>query len=150
MAVWRQPLSGALSSCVVMAVALGLCRVHSATRCGLMSTNDACQWALCLTHSAQRLPLLVPVLNRLSSLSLATGLLILKPSYLLADAPRQLPLVRKNIREAPALLPRPCAACRCVIAYKFKGQRFDCGGAEGYIEATNFCYEHFYKTGKAY
>ena len=22
--------------------------------------------------------------------------------------------------------------------------------AEGYIEATNFCYEHFYKTGKAY
>ncbi|NWA28450.1 UTP--glucose-1-phosphate uridylyltransferase GalU [Pseudomonas gingeri] len=38
----------------------------------------------------------------------------------------------------------------CVIAYKFKGQRFDCGGAEGYIEATNFCFEHFYKTGKAY
>ena len=38
----------------------------------------------------------------------------------------------------------------CVIAYKFKGRRFDCGGAEGYIEATNFCYEHFYKTGKAY
>jgi UTP--glucose-1-phosphate uridylyltransferase len=38
----------------------------------------------------------------------------------------------------------------CVIAYKFKGKRFDCGGAEGYIEATNFCYENFYKTGKAY
>ncbi|SDU06320.1 UDP-glucose pyrophosphorylase [Pseudomonas pohangensis] len=38
----------------------------------------------------------------------------------------------------------------CVIAYKFKGKRFDCGGAEGYIDATNFCYEHFYKTGKAY
>lgn len=38
----------------------------------------------------------------------------------------------------------------CVIAYKFKGQRFDCGGAEGYVDATNFCYEHFYKTGKAY
>ena len=38
----------------------------------------------------------------------------------------------------------------CVIAYKFKGTRFDCGGAEGYIEATNFCFEHFYKTGKAY
>ncbi|WP_236235411.1 UTP--glucose-1-phosphate uridylyltransferase GalU [Pseudomonas faucium] len=37
-----------------------------------------------------------------------------------------------------------------VIAYKFKGKRFDCGGAEGYIEATNFCFEHFYKTGKAY
>lgn len=38
----------------------------------------------------------------------------------------------------------------CVIAYKFKGKRFDCGGAEGYIEATNFCYENLYKTGKAY
>ncbi len=37
----------------------------------------------------------------------------------------------------------------CVIAYKFQGKRFDCGGAEGYIEATNFCYENFYKTGKA-
>lgn len=38
----------------------------------------------------------------------------------------------------------------CVLAYKFKGKRFDCGGAEGYIEATNFCFENFYKTGKAY
>lgn len=38
----------------------------------------------------------------------------------------------------------------CVIAYKFKGKRFDCGGAEGYIEATNFCYEKLYKPGKAY
>jgi UTP--glucose-1-phosphate uridylyltransferase len=34
-----------------------------------------------------------------------------------------------------------------VLAYKFKGKRFDCGGAEGYIEATNFCFEHFYKKG---
>jgi UTP--glucose-1-phosphate uridylyltransferase len=37
-----------------------------------------------------------------------------------------------------------------VLAYKFKGQRFDCGSAEGYMEATNFCYEHFYKAGKSY
>jgi len=37
----------------------------------------------------------------------------------------------------------------CVIAYKFKGKRFDCGGAEGYIDATNFCFENFYKAGKA-
>ncbi|MDO9623795.1 MAG: UTP--glucose-1-phosphate uridylyltransferase GalU [Pseudomonas sp.] len=36
----------------------------------------------------------------------------------------------------------------CVLAYKFKGQRFDCGGAEGYIDATNFCFENFYKAGK--
>jgi UTP--glucose-1-phosphate uridylyltransferase len=35
----------------------------------------------------------------------------------------------------------------CVIAYKFKGKRFDCGGAEGYIDATNFCFENFYKVG---
>jgi UTP--glucose-1-phosphate uridylyltransferase len=38
----------------------------------------------------------------------------------------------------------------CVMAYKFKGQRFDCGSAEGYIEATNFCFENLYKPGKAY
>ncbi|MCQ4347218.1 UTP--glucose-1-phosphate uridylyltransferase GalU [Pseudomonas stutzeri] len=38
----------------------------------------------------------------------------------------------------------------CVIAYKFKGKRFDCGGAEGYVEATNFCFENLYKAGKAY
>jgi UTP--glucose-1-phosphate uridylyltransferase len=37
----------------------------------------------------------------------------------------------------------------CVLAYKFKGQRFDCGGAEGYIDATNYCFEKLYKTGKA-
>jgi UTP--glucose-1-phosphate uridylyltransferase len=36
-----------------------------------------------------------------------------------------------------------------VLAYKFQGKRFDCGGAEGYVEATNFCFEHFYKTGKS-
>lgn len=36
----------------------------------------------------------------------------------------------------------------CVIAYKFKGQRFDCGSVEGYIDATNFCYENLYKTGQ--
>ncbi|HZJ92268.1 MAG TPA: UTP--glucose-1-phosphate uridylyltransferase GalU [Thiopseudomonas sp.] len=36
----------------------------------------------------------------------------------------------------------------CVIAYKFKGQRFDCGSVEGYIDATNFCYENLYKKGE--
>ena len=25
-----------------------------------------------------------------------------------------------------------------VIAYKFQGKRFDCGGVEGYVEATNY------------
>ncbi len=32
----------------------------------------------------------------------------------------------------------------CVLAYKFKGKRFDCGSVEGFIEATNYCYENLY------
>ena len=34
----------------------------------------------------------------------------------------------------------------CVLAYKFKGQRFDCGSAEGYVQATNFCFENRHRT----
>ena len=33
----------------------------------------------------------------------------------------------------------------CVMAYKFKGRRFDCGSVDGFVEATNYCYENFYK-----
>ena len=33
----------------------------------------------------------------------------------------------------------------CVIAYKFAGQRFDCGSVEGFVEATNYCFNEFYK-----
>jgi UTP--glucose-1-phosphate uridylyltransferase len=33
----------------------------------------------------------------------------------------------------------------CVMAYKFKGKRFDCGSIEGFIGATNYCYDHVYK-----
>ncbi|SEL13898.1 UTP--glucose-1-phosphate uridylyltransferase [Atopomonas hussainii] len=33
----------------------------------------------------------------------------------------------------------------CVLAYKFKGTRFDCGSAEGYVEATNYCFQNVYK-----
>lgn len=36
----------------------------------------------------------------------------------------------------------------CVMAYKFRGRRFDCGSVDGFVEATNFCYENFYKTNK--
>ncbi|MFW2371798.1 MAG: UTP--glucose-1-phosphate uridylyltransferase GalU [Gammaproteobacteria bacterium] len=36
----------------------------------------------------------------------------------------------------------------CVMAYKFKGRRFDCGSVHGFIEATNYCYENIYKTKK--
>jgi len=33
----------------------------------------------------------------------------------------------------------------CVIGYKFKGNRFDCGSVEGFVEATNYVYENIYK-----
>jgi UTP--glucose-1-phosphate uridylyltransferase len=39
------------------------------------------------------------------------------------------------------------AQAGCVMAYKFKGFRFDCGSIDGFVEATNYCYEHFYKKG---
>lgn len=32
----------------------------------------------------------------------------------------------------------------CVLAYKFKGNRFDCGSVEGFVEATNYVYENIY------
>lgn len=35
-----------------------------------------------------------------------------------------------------------------VMAYRFKGTRFDCGSVEGFVEATNYCFEELYKTGK--
>ncbi|WP_163833656.1 UTP--glucose-1-phosphate uridylyltransferase GalU [Spartinivicinus ruber] len=33
----------------------------------------------------------------------------------------------------------------CVLAYRFKGKRFDCGSVDGYIAATNYCYDQFYR-----
>ncbi len=30
----------------------------------------------------------------------------------------------------------------CVLGYKFKGRRFDCGSMEGYVEATNHCFKN--------
>lgn len=32
----------------------------------------------------------------------------------------------------------------CVMAYKFKGRRFDCGSVAGFVEATNYVYENMY------
>ncbi len=32
-----------------------------------------------------------------------------------------------------------------VLAYRFHGQRFDCGSIEGFMAASNYNYEHFYK-----
>jgi UTP--glucose-1-phosphate uridylyltransferase len=33
----------------------------------------------------------------------------------------------------------------CVIGYKFRGKRFDCGSVPGFIEATNYVYENLYE-----
>ena len=33
----------------------------------------------------------------------------------------------------------------CAMAYKFKGKRFDCGSVDGFVDATNYCYENIYK-----
>jgi UTP--glucose-1-phosphate uridylyltransferase len=30
-----------------------------------------------------------------------------------------------------------------VLAYRFKGRRFDCGGVDGFVEATNYFYQHY-------
>lgn len=36
----------------------------------------------------------------------------------------------------------------CVIGYKYKGRRFDCGSIPGFVEATNYVYENVYKEGR--
>jgi|TARA_Y100000296_G_scaffold13502_1_gene15687 UTP--glucose-1-phosphate uridylyltransferase len=35
----------------------------------------------------------------------------------------------------------------CVLAYKFRGTRFDCGSIDGFVEATNHVYENIFKKG---
>lgn len=32
----------------------------------------------------------------------------------------------------------------CVMAYKFKGTRYDCGSVDGFVDATNHVYKHVY------
>ena len=32
-----------------------------------------------------------------------------------------------------------------VLGYRFKGRRFDCGSVEGFVEATNYNYQHIYQ-----
>ena len=39
------------------------------------------------------------------------------------------------------------AASGCVMAYKFKGRRFDCGSVSGFVEATNYVYQNIYAAG---
>ena len=37
----------------------------------------------------------------------------------------------------------------CVMAYKFKGTRFDCGSVDGFVEATNYVYQNIYLPAQA-
>ena len=36
----------------------------------------------------------------------------------------------------------------CVMAYKFRGRRFDCGSVDGFVTASNYVYENIYAAGK--
>ena len=37
-----------------------------------------------------------------------------------------------------------------VLAYRFKGHRFDCGSIEGFVAATNYIYRQHYDVGENY
>lgn len=53
------------------------------------------------------------------------------------------PGINGEVQITDALLTQ--AKRGCVMAYKFKGRRFDCGSIDGFIEATNYTYENIYK-----
>jgi UTP--glucose-1-phosphate uridylyltransferase len=73
------------------------------------------------------------------------GRYILTPDIF--DILRSTPPGRNNeIQITDALLRQ--AREGCVMAYKFKGRRFDCGSVDGFVEATNHVYRHLYKEGK--
>ncbi len=52
-----------------------------------------------------------------------------------------------EIQITDALLQQ--AKSGCVLAYKFKGRRFDCGSVHGFVEATEYCYKNYYLKSKA-
>ena len=54
------------------------------------------------------------------------------------------PGANDEVQLTDALLTQ--ATNSCVMAYKFKGKRFDCGSVDGFVQATNYCYENIYKT----
>ena len=73
------------------------------------------------------------------------GRYILTPDIfdILKDTP---PGINNEIQLTDAL--KQQAIDGVVLAYKFKGKRFDCGSVQGFVEATNYCYEHLYLTGQ--
>ncbi len=69
------------------------------------------------------------------------GRYILTPDIfdLIRDTP---PGKNGEVQITDALLQQ--AKSGCVMAYKFKGKRFDCGSVPGFVEATNHVYENIY------
>jgi UTP--glucose-1-phosphate uridylyltransferase len=69
------------------------------------------------------------------------GRYILTPDIfdILRDTP---PGKNGEVQITDALLTQ--AKTGCVMAYKFKGRRFDCGSVEGFVEATNHVFKHIY------
>jgi len=47
-----------------------------------------------------------------------------------------------EIQLTDALLTQ--AKSGCVIGYKFKGKRFDCGSVDGFVDATSYVYKNLY------
>lgn len=71
------------------------------------------------------------------------GRYILTPDIF--DVLRNTPPGRNNeVQITDALLTQ--AKDGCVMGYKFKGRRFDCGSVGGFVGATQYCYENFYKS----
>jgi UTP--glucose-1-phosphate uridylyltransferase len=69
------------------------------------------------------------------------GRYILTPDIfdILRDTP---PGKNGEIQITDALLKQ--AKDGCVMAYKFKGTRFDCGSVDGFVDATNYVYKNIY------
>lgn len=69
------------------------------------------------------------------------GRYILTPDIfeILKDTP---PGINDEIQLTDAL--KQQAQDGVVMAYRFKGTRFDCGSVQGFVEATNYCYENIY------
>ncbi len=70
------------------------------------------------------------------------GRYILTPDIfdILRDTP---PGINNEVQITDALLKQ--AKDGCVLAYKLKGTRFDCGSVGGFVEATNYVFENVYK-----
>lgn len=70
------------------------------------------------------------------------GRYILTPDIfdILRDTP---PGKNGEVQITDALLQQ--ASTGCVMGYKFKGHRFDCGSVEGFVEATNYVYQNIYE-----